>query len=337
MIPTTFYYTQDKQVFSNKIDAVVYSKKNKQQLFFYYHDHIYSSLNWSIEPPGTLDFYYKEQAQRIRDEYDYVVLFYSGGYDSTNILETFYYNNIALDKIVCVGAFKQDSSSGVDENHNGEIYKNCFPVLSQLGLENIVQICDYSEYFNTPVNFSVYKYGSDWSKNIGPWYSLHNWFWKDIHKYVVPANMSGKRVALIWGKDKPNVSIVNRECLFQFSDKQALSYGGEVVVDGVDRINFYWDFKNPQLLIKQVHHLKNISTGLEVVNADKVYNIKNKLVFKSPKSPTNILSLRDSFIKNHLSSDVFKFYKSGIQAIGNQLDIKYDLVPIKSRTYRVPL
>ena len=75
----------------------MYHKKTKEEVFFYYNDEIYDKIDWSIEPPGTLDFYYKEQAQRIRDSYDYVILCFSGGADSTNILNTFYYNNIKME------------------------------------------------------------------------------------------------------------------------------------------------------------------------------------------------------------------------------------------------
>ena len=34
-------------------------------------------------------------------------------------------------------------------------------------------------------------------------YSPHNWFWYDIENYVVPDKMKDKKVALVWGKDKP--------------------------------------------------------------------------------------------------------------------------------------
>jgi len=42
---------------------------------------------------------YKERAQQLRDKYDHLVLHYSGGSDSHNILYTFVSNNIKLDEI----------------------------------------------------------------------------------------------------------------------------------------------------------------------------------------------------------------------------------------------
>lgn len=327
-----FYYTSDKNTFFNKISAVKYCKDNNKQPYYFYHDDVYSKIDWRINPPGSLEFHYKTQAERIRDEYDYVVLFYSGGYDSTNILETFYYNNIKLDKIVCVGAFSQDTRSGTDENHNGEIYHNAIPYITELGLESITELYDYTKYFDNIKNFGVYQYGEQWVENVGPWYSPHNWFWKDIHKYVIPANISNKKVALIWGKDKANLSIKDGRHGFQFSDVAALSYGGEVLVPGVDRINFYWDPRNPLLIVKQLHELR---AHKEYINPNILYNLKTPLRFKSPKSPTNILSLRDNFLKFKQDNSVYEFYKSGIQNIHSKINIHKDLAPIRSRFYTI--
>jgi hypothetical protein len=326
-----FYYSSDKKVFKNKIDALKYSKSTNNTIYFYYHDDVYSKLDWSIEPPGDLDFYYKMQAQRIRDEYDYVVLFYSGGYDSTNILETFFYNNIPLDKIVCVGAFKQDSASGVDENHNGELYHNAFPLIVSLGLEKITQICDYTDYFDDIKNFSIYNYGEQWIENVGPWFSPHHWFWYDIHKYVVPENMQGKKVALVWGKDKANLSLIQGRHGFEFNDAAALGYGGNLGLNNnIDKINFYWDPNNPLLVVKQVHELKKAK---EYRDPNILYKLKSPIRFKSPKSPTKILSLRDNFLKSKPNSSIFDFYSLGIKILNQAVNIKTDLDPIKSRFY----
>jgi len=48
----------------------------------------------------SLDFLYALRARQLREKYDYLVLYFSGGADSTNILKTFIDNNIFLDEIV---------------------------------------------------------------------------------------------------------------------------------------------------------------------------------------------------------------------------------------------
>jgi hypothetical protein len=318
-----FYYAEDGTSFTSKIQAVLYGDQHKQRIGFDYFDKEWNKVDWKIQPVGSLDYHYRMQAQRIRDEYDYVILCYSGGYDSTNILETFYYNNIKLDKIVCVGAFSQDSASMVDENHNGELYHNCFPYINELGLSSIVQKCDYSNLFSDPKNFSVYELGEEWVDHISGFYSPHNWFWRDLEKHVVPSGLENKRVAILFGKDKPYIFLRNNNPEFAFMDSQCFGYAHNYnKISNVERINFYWDPAYPYILIKQLHVLLNLPMVLRTQTDRMIYNLRKPLIFKSPKSPTNLLSLRDKFLLNHMNSSLFDFYKHGIRNMNKRIGIK---------------
>ena len=46
---------------------------------FYFHDHLFKKFDWTVEPDVSLQNLYKLRAQQIRDEYDYVILSFSGG------------------------------------------------------------------------------------------------------------------------------------------------------------------------------------------------------------------------------------------------------------------
>lgn len=327
------YYTSDGKTFTSKIRALEYSAINKVPVNLYYHDAIYDQCRWTVEPADSLATLYKDQAQRIRDNYDYVILCFSGGYDSSNILETFYYNNIKIDKIVTVGAISQDSRSMVDENHNGELYHNVFPYIKELGLESITQLCDYTTYFDNPENFSISQYANEWVDYTGAWYSPHNWFWRDIEKYVIPREYQDKRVAIIFGKDKPQLSIEGKVAGFCFKDTPVSSYGNVEQFGNCDRINFYWDPTFPQILIKQLHVL-NRAKGFGV-NADNiVYDLKRPILFKSPKSKTNILSLRDRYLMTKKDSEVYNMYYAGINQINKTIGLK-NLRIITSKFYKI--
>jgi hypothetical protein len=329
-----FYYSEDKKIFSSKIQAIQYSKQNNIKIWFNYYDDTWSKLNWSIEPTQSLEYYYKEHALSIRDNYDYVILCYSGGYDSTNILETFYYNNIKLDKIVMVGAFSQDSISGVDENHNGELYHNAYTLVEKLGLSSITETIDYTKLFNDIKRLKVYDLGEEWIHQMNGFYSPHNWFWYDLPKYVVPNNIKDKKVAIIFGKDKPKL-IGNKFC---FSDNPALSYaGGPDKTTNIHRINFYWDPDYPFILLKQLYKIKETRLNYPNVNLsvdDIVYNLKNPLVFKSPKSRYAIFSLRDNYLKNNKNSEIFNFYKCGIKKMEQYVNV-FQLDIVHSRFYEI--
>ena len=359
------YYSQDGTIFGSKIKAIEYRNKTNQEIYFYYHDDIYAQYDWTTEPTESLEYYYKQQAQRIRDNYDYVILCYSGGADSTNILETFHFNNIKIDKIITVGALSKDSAFGVDENHNGELYHNVFPYIKELGLEAITEVIDYTKYFDNINNLSIVQYQSEWIDFIGPWYSPHHWFWRDLEKYVVPSNIGNKRVAIIFGKDKPGLfytktaksdtflpsgnRILNG---FFFKDTPCSDYGNLNLPAGhtnVDRVNFYWDPTYPQILFKQLHVLNRYYTlthttkydpkiGSQMFGGkmtdDLVYNLKRPLVFKSPKSKTSVLSLRDAYLTNSKDSDVYKMYESGINRMKERI-ILDELITINSKFYEI--
>jgi hypothetical protein len=344
-----YYYALDGSKFHSKIEALEYGIKNNQKIFYYYYDHVYEKLDWTIEPTHSLDYYYLEQAKRIRDTYDYVILCYSGGYDSSNILETFHFNNIRLDKIVVVGALEQDKYNMSDENHNGELYYNVFPYLKELNLDGITQVIDYSKLFEDINNFSTIKYEENWIDVMGGWFSPHHFFWRDLEEYVIPKEWKDKRVALVFGRDKP--SLFSKDHLrkdkmngFYFRDTPVTSYGNISSKNNYDRINFYWDPNYTDILIKQLHVLRRfnntskhnfhqtIPISINSCVDSIVYNLKRPILFKSPKSKSGILSLRDTFLNEKKNSDIYDFYNIGITKMNERIG-QHKLGPIFSKFY----
>lgn len=331
-----FYYSQDGQKFHNRIEAIRYNIKTGIKVFFYYHDNFYNKLDWTIEPSESLEFHYKQQAQRIRDEYDYVILCYSGGYDSTNILETFHYNNIRLDKIVTTGPFSQDPHSDSDQNHNGEIYRNAFPYLKRLGLDSITQVIDYTTLYGDAKQFSLYELGENWIEEIGSKYSPHNFFWRDLDRYIVPREYEDKKIAIIWGTDKPCVWQENDKKVFYFLDTPITSYGRfkQPRRHNTTNINFYWDPDYPLILLKQLHTLKNYKGNHHSHQkiAELVYPFKQPLIYKSGKSPLTAIGIRDSFLLSKQNSEIFDFYKMGIDKISDVINTP-QIKNIQTRRY----
>jgi hypothetical protein len=56
-------------------------------------------VDWTVEPEEPLEELYRHRAQALREQYDYLILMYSGGSDSHNVLTTFLNNGIRLDEI----------------------------------------------------------------------------------------------------------------------------------------------------------------------------------------------------------------------------------------------
>ena len=85
-----------------------------------FNDDVFSSIDWKINPSFELSKLYKIRAQQIRDKYDHIVLWYSGGSDSHNILRTFIDNDIKLDEVASITEY--DITGNKDTYNNSEIY-----------------------------------------------------------------------------------------------------------------------------------------------------------------------------------------------------------------------
>lgn len=87
--------------FLKKIEALEYASRLKtKEVYFYYHNYIWENFDRSQLGKTSLDELYKQRAQQLRDQYKHLVLHFSGGSDSYNILYTFLKHNIPLDEIV---------------------------------------------------------------------------------------------------------------------------------------------------------------------------------------------------------------------------------------------
>ena len=332
-----FYYDDKKNVYCTQTDAI----KSKQFCYFFYHDDVFSKVDWKTEPTETLEELYRERAQQIRDQYEYVILCYSGGYDSTNILESFYYNNIHIDEILLVGAFSQDSERGTDENHNGDIYQNAFPTLNSMNLPNTkITVADYTEHFTDPNNFTlIKKYGNEWTNHIGGFKSVHNLFWYDLKKFIGKNN--NKNTCYIMGSDKPGYNYLDKS--IRFNDLSVNDYGANYLDENFTRINFYngTDDLVIKIMVKQGHtvmKLDNIfwkmfdeqekiahpSLLTELVFLDRtkrmnaiLYNLKTPLKFESTKSMYSTLSARDLFMLSKKDSEMYRMFLEGMKNISS--------------------
>lgn len=325
-----YFYADDGTKFNSKIAAVEYALKMQQEVKFYFYDDVYSKVDWKKELPHELNYYYKQQALRLRDKFDYLILAYSGGSDSTNILETFVYNDIKLDKIISVGAFSKDPFWGSDENHNGEIYHNVIPCIKKMGLENITEIIDYTKYLDDEnfKNLSVFSLGKNWVYDIGAFFSVHNFFWRDAEKIIVPKEWKNKKVGLILGSDKPILHKISDKRFISFSDACVTQYGNSLGFENTERVAFYWDPEFTDVIVKQTQELKkrNCFTVNQKEISEIIYNLRNPLSFESPKSGNHFWSLRDTYLKHMKNTELFKFYNEGLKIVEEK--IGFERVPV---------
>lgn len=94
------YYIVGDKIFAHKLHALQEATRTQTEPTWVFNDREFGSLDWKQSSNVPLHELYKIRAQQIRDKYDYLILNFSGGADSSNILLTFLENNIRLDEVV---------------------------------------------------------------------------------------------------------------------------------------------------------------------------------------------------------------------------------------------
>ena len=91
------YYNVNGKIFYDKLEAIIFANKTKSEIEWNYYNDIFYSIDWNIEPETSLREFYKIRAQQLREKYDYLIAFVSGGADSSQVVDSFVKNKIKLD------------------------------------------------------------------------------------------------------------------------------------------------------------------------------------------------------------------------------------------------
>lgn len=169
------------------------------------------------EPIESLDELYLQRAIQLRNHYDYLILFYSGGNDSNQILETFMLNNIFLDEIMIIERY----DSSVESSMTKLELLTAFPEFYESGKAAIPQAKFYIETFSPKTKLSVNTNFYQTNRNL--WESFTDVSLKNhlnsanaginsrmLPRFVDPSYINSdwiklmevKKVGLIYGKEK---------------------------------------------------------------------------------------------------------------------------------------
>lgn len=257
---TKGFYSVGDQKFYRKFEAVEFHNKTGFPIRWNFNDDIYNLFDWEIEPTESLEELYRQHAQKLRDRYDHLVLWYSGGADSDNILNTFISNNIRLDE---VASYVNYDATGDKYNFlNGEIYNVAIPKVQECQQQQpwlkhtMLDLSKLTvDYFNTV--------GADWVYNVNGIINPNTSARQQIKKYNLEWQQllnSGKKIGFIHGIDKPRVTGINGKYYFRFVDLFDSLATGAVQEDNhpgnFDEF-FYWTVDTPKIPIKQAHVIKN--------------------------------------------------------------------------------
>lgn len=94
------FYQVGQRVFNHKIFAMQEATRLGLDIAWNFNDDVYAKIDWSISTSPCLFDLYRSRAWQLRQKYKWLCLAWSGGGDSTTVLDSFLLNNIHLDEIV---------------------------------------------------------------------------------------------------------------------------------------------------------------------------------------------------------------------------------------------
>lgn len=250
----------------SKLAAIEEMARTGIHLDWNFNREVFESYDWKQEPVESLTELYRQRAQQIRDSYDYVVLFYSGGADSWNILNTFLSNNIKIDEIAHCWSLEGDNN--YYSYFNEEIYRVAIPNTLRIQQEHPDinhRIIDISKIINSMYLDKDTKFDFIYQSNslLSPNGLARSYLREHVKDY---ANLiaSGKRVAFVWGTEKPRLVIKDGKYACQFVDMFDNTVSNRLQSIAVDRGYydelFYWSPDAVPIIIKQCHIVKQVLT-----------------------------------------------------------------------------
>jgi hypothetical protein len=278
------YYTYKDQIYFNRQDAfavMLATGDYAGQVKFHFNDDVFSSIDWSKKIDVDISDLYRQRAQQLRDSHKYLILAFSGGSDSTQILLTFLKNNIFLDEIQVIcsekAIAKLDRSMMLADNEfqNFLEYERAVVPMLKIVRErspntkiNIVDVSDFivdqlsknkMEYFVSNPKYSLQA--SDYVINQMP----------RVESYILMiTNRHNDKdsVALIRGIEKPMLFNHRTEIISNFCSMSLnviVNFKKGLLEPAFTMENFFWSREVPLIPVKQAQMLK------EKMELDKVY------------------------------------------------------------------
>lgn len=261
------YYLVDNKIYISKHQALVAANFNHWKIKFIWQDEKFSRYNWAREPEPHIGIkeFYKRRAQQLRQKYDYLILMFSGGPDSTNMLNAFVDNNIHIDEIVNVNSFNQTQIIN-NTIHNADYVYNVKPYLNELikksNFQTKITIVDEVELVKQ--HWKNYAKIDHWEVLFGaiaaPSMIMTKIIWTKYVPHIWKMIVDGTNLGIIIGHAKTSIKVKNGKYVTSFTDMlgtDTTAYcNEEPELKGRNLMDFFYSSPNAvDLSIKQAHVL----------------------------------------------------------------------------------
>jgi len=262
------YWYVNNRYFFNKAECLRYATEiRNMDVRFNFFDDFYSTVDWTHEPAESLEQIYANRARQLREKYDYIVIAFTGGSDSANVVNSFLNNGLHIDEIITcypvevieklLPTFSNKDTSAA--NLMFEYTEAALPMLKQVAkyYPNVkISVMDYSQRVIDIVSSGnlpkLIMAGIGASPSLAGHYMLA----ERIREY-----MDKGTVACVTGIDKPRMTwdTVRKKFGMFFTDITVVwGKHSKVAFDGFipNMEYFYYSLDMPEILQKQTAILK---------------------------------------------------------------------------------
>jgi hypothetical protein len=267
------YYFYNNEISYNRqdiLDKMVHNKDYDGDFEFHFNNHVFDNIDWTTEPETDIETMYKERAQQLRDKYRYLIVLFSGGSDSIQILNTFMKNNIFIDEIQCFHHEKGMeivSLNQIQENQDlthlleyKYVAKDFLEKVKQKSPNTIITSVDLTDFLVDNVVGKKYDYLGQNKNNIIMTPMAFNYLPRSYSYQIIKINEERNKqkdsVAIVRGIEKPRLNVYGEDLMFHFTDATLMT--GRNMINGdmakVGTIeNFFWTADYPLIPVKQSH------------------------------------------------------------------------------------
>lgn len=276
----------NKIPFTSKVEALRYSSQNgNPKVYYYFHNHVWENVDKTLLGKIPLTTLYKERAQQLRDKYNYLVLHYSGGSDSHNVLHSFLSNNIKLDEVCIRWAKPLIDGKLYTANTTDKSARNS----SSEWDYTIKPTLEYLKQHHPDIKINIVDYGSNLSErfqtvehieNRLKFYNITRGGLGGTSWHIDPKTESlmsrgdVDNIGHIFGIEKPILYFMDNQIWFQFMDSvwETAIMPRNKIEEKVEA--FYWSPELPLLAVEQAYqsalwfkiHLENQALITETPN-----------------------------------------------------------------------
>jgi len=281
--------------FNNKWDAIQFATANPQHPYnAYCCDNTWDDADWTVEPKEDIKELEKKHAEHLRNKYKTLALFFSGGVDSSTVLDIFIRHKIPLDYICVLYVPDRESASYNKDAHLAMKYleENKDKLM---GAKIIYGSKPDHLEGNSIYNFKNNIHDVNWELRF------HHVGHSENLKFIDPDAYRDviENGCIVTGSNKPYVYKDEKGFYVQYVDWDDENWGQR-------HHEMFWQGEDPTLQIKQCHLAKQWLIENNLSNANEVYKSSDTDKFWSLNQRFGRMSIDEFFHRKHCFSDIIE-------------------------------